>query len=390
MDALATMERKSRLQMLAVFGRRAWNRVAGMNRLFLFVVVIPVTLSVLYFGFVAHDIYVSESEFVVRTPQHQSMGGGLGALFQGATSGIQGSDDIYSVQEFIASRDALQKLDNRFHFKKIFGDRSIDRWHRFPLIYADDSFEGLLRYYRDRVIKTDIDSTSQILTLTVRGFSAAEAYQVSDALLEMSEDLVNQLNERARKDLVQFAELDVDRAEAAAKAAVLAVSSYRNSRSVFDPEKQSGLQLAQVGRLQEELLATEQQIADLGKVAENNPQLPVLQNRVKVLEASIAAETAKVAGGEHSLSSKSADYEGFVLERDFAGKRLELALAALQQARDNAMKQQLYLERIAEPNRPDTAIEPRRVLDVIATLLICLLTWGILSLLVTAVKEHAE
>jgi capsular polysaccharide transport system permease protein len=99
---------------------------------------------------------------------------------------------------------------------------------------------------------------------------------------------------------------------------------------------------------------------------------------------------AKVAGDQHSLSSKSAEYEGVVLERDFAAKRLEIALGSLEQARENAMKQQLYLERIAQPNKPDIAIEPRRFRSVVATLLLSLIAWGILSLLVTAMKEHAD
>jgi len=351
-------------------------------------VVVPTALAVLYFGLLAHDVYVSESDFVVRSPQRQ-MTSGLGALLQG-TGLSQGSDDVYSVQNFLASRDALQRLDGRFHFKKSFGDHHIDRLSRFPGLDGNDSFEGLLRYYRSRIVETDLDTTSSILTLTVRAFSADEAYQINEALLEMSEDFVNRLNDRARRDLVQFASSDVDVAEKGAKAAVLAVSAFRNSKSVFDPEKQSGLQLEQVARLQDELINTRRLIADLGVVAKKNPQLVVLQNRTSVLKADIESEMGKVAGGRQSLSTKSAAYDGIMLERDFATKRLEIALGSLEQARENAMKQQLYLERIAEPNKPDIAIEPKAVRDVAAVLLLSLMLWGIVTLLVTAIREHAD
>jgi capsular polysaccharide transport system permease protein len=182
----------------------------------------------------------------------------------------------------------------------------------------------------------------------------------------------------------------VEVAEHDAKAAVLAVSNYRNAKSVFDPEKQSGLQLAQVEKMQDELIATREQIADLDTVAKSNPQLPVLRGRTVELETDIASELGKVAGSELSLSTKSAGYEGLILERDFASKRLEIALSLLEQSRANALKQQLYLERIAQPNRPDVAIEPHRIRDVVATFLVSLLVWGIISLLVTAVKEHAS
>ena len=368
---------------------RQWAaRAMRVNKLFAYTVVVPTFLGTVYFWVIAHDIYVSESEFVVRSPQQQPLTG-VGSLLQ-STGLSPGGEDVYSVQEFITSRNALQKLEERFHLKRSFSDHSIDRLRRFPALDGDDSFEGLLRYYRNRVITTDLDTSSSILTLTVRAFSAEDAFRINKALLEMSEDLVNELNERGRKDLVQFASIEVEKAEEAEKSAVLAVSNYRNSKSVFDPEKQSTLQLAQVGKLQEELLITRQQIADLGSVARNNPQLPLLVNRAKVLESAIATEMAKVAGDRLSLSSKSAGYESFALERDFAAKRLEIALASLAQAREYAMKQQLYLERIAEPNLPDIAIEPRRVRAVITTFLLSLVLWGILSLLLTAVKEHAE
>ena len=388
MDAFVESNPKDRARRLAARARRLAARAMRLNRLFVCLVVAPTALAVLYFGLLAHDVYVSESDFVVRSPQRQ-MTSGIGALLQG-TGLSQGSDDVYSVQDFLASRDALQKLDARFHFKRTFGDHHIDRLSRFPGLDGNDSFEGLLRYYRSRIVETDLDTTSSILTLTVRAFSADEAYRINEALLEMSEDFVNRLNERARRDLVQFASSDVDIAEKGAKAAVFAVSAFRNSKSVFDPEKQSALQLEQVARLQDELINTRRLIADLGTVAKINPQLLVLQNRTGVLKADIESEMAKVAGGQQSLSTKSAAYDGIMLERDFAAKRLEIALGALEQARENAMKQQLYLERIAEPNKPDIAIEPRAVRDVAAVLLLSLILWGIVTLLVTAIREHAD
>jgi capsular polysaccharide transport system permease protein len=362
--------------------------LARLNKLFTMLVLVPTTLATLYFGFVAHDVFLSESHFVVRNQQRQSVGG-IGSLLQGAGLS-QGHDEAYSVQDFLSSRDALQILQTKFQLTHSFGQHGIDRISRFAGLTGDDSFESLLRYYRKHVIETDFDSISSIMTLTVRAFDPAESHRINEALLEMSEAFVNRLNERARADLMKFSAADVGEAEQAAKQAVLALSSYRNARAVFDPEKQSQLQLAQVGKLQEELIATRNHIADLRAVAAENPQLPVLQHRVRVLQLAIDAETGKVAGDQQSLSSKSAEYERVALAQEFAAKRLELALASLQQARENAMKQQLYLERISQPNQPDEAVEPKRLRSILATFMLGLVLWGIASLITTAVKEHAE
>ena len=351
-------------------------------------VIVPTALAGAYFGLFAHDIYVSESQFVVRTVQRQ-LPTGLGSLLQG--SGLtQGSSDVFSVQNFLTSRDALQSLEQHYRLKRSFGSRRVDMAVRFDPLGWDNSFENLLRYYQKFIVNTDLDSTSSILTLTVRAFSAEEAHAINEALLTMSEDFVNRLNERARHDLVRFATADVDSAEKQQRAAVLALSQYRNSQALYDPGKQSELQLQEVGELRAELVDARKQLADVRATASDNPQLPVLENRIRILQGEIGSEMAKVAGDRSSLSSKAPQYEAITLDRDFASKYLQVALDSLEQARENAMSQQLYIERIEEPITPDVAIEPRALRDVAATLLLSLMLWALASLLVTAVREHSE
>ena len=363
-------------------------RLRRINRLFLGLVVAPTALAVLYFGLIAHDVYVSESHFIVRNQQHQSSTGLTGLL---QSTGISTADtDTYSVQDYLSSRDALKKLDSEFHLGAAVSRPDIDWLKRFPGPFYDRSFESLLLYYRRNVVETEVDSTSQIVTLTVRAFTADDAVRINESLLAMSEALVNQMNERARNDLVGFARKDVEVAEAQATQAVLAVSAYRNGETVFDPDKQSELQLTRVEAIAQDLLATRKQLADIRGIAAASPQIPVLESRVALLEKTVAAESARVAGGKRSLSSQAAAYAAVQLQQDFTAKHLELALQALQQAREDALKQTLYLERIDEPNRPDIAIEPRRARNILATFILSLIVFGIVSLLSASVKEHAE
>ena len=388
MDALVQTDARDRARWLTAQARRLAARALRVNRLFLCLVLVPTALAALYFGFLAHDVYVSESQFVVRTVQRQ-MPTGLGSLLQG--SGLtQGSNDVYGVQSFLTSRDALQTLEQRYHLKRSFGSRAVDVLARFDPLGWDDSFESLLRYYEKFVVNTDLDSTSSILTLTVRAFSAEESRAINEELLKMSEDFVNRLNERARNDLVRFATADVESAEKQQRAAVLALSQYRNNQALYDPGMQSDLQLRAVGALREELVTTRKQLADLRTIASDNPQIPVLQSRIRVLQGEIASGMAKVAGDRSSLSSKVPQYEAITLDRDFAAKYLAVALDSLEQARESAMSQQLYIERIEAPNKPDVPIEPRTLRDIAATLLVSLIVWAVTSLMVTAVKEHSE
>lgn len=382
-------ERNALMKMLsgASWLHQGLQRIRKIDRLFLMAVVIPTLASFIYFGFIASDVYVSESRFVVRSPQRQA-NVGLGALFQGAGFS-RSQEDTYTVHDYILSRDSLKKLDEKLAIGKEFSSDKVDIVSRFSGLDWDDSFEALHRFYQKQV-KLDLDSSSSITTLSVKAFSPDAAYQINEQLLEMSEMLVNQLNERGRQDMIRFATEEVATAELKAKLAAMALSNYRNEKGVFNPEGQSISQLQQVSKMQEDLIASKILFAQISSLAKENPQLPSLQNRIDTLQLQSDTEIKKVVGGAESLSNKSAEYESLVLERSFADKQLAAALASLEQAHNEAQRKQLYLERIVQPSQPDRAFEPRRIRNILATFVLGLIVWGILIILIAGVKEHQD
>jgi capsular polysaccharide transport system permease protein len=376
------MANKSLLQ----FMERRHFRV---NRLFLLSVVLPTLLAIIYYGLIASDVFISESHFVVRSSQRQSSISTLGAFLQG--TGLSRSlDDTHTVNDFMLSRDALSQLDEHLGLARSFSSSKVDRISRFGGLDWDTSFEALHKYYQKKVV-INLDTSSTIATLKVRAFNPEIAYQINAMLLSMGEELVNKLNERARQDMIRFAAAEVAKAEAQAKAAGLALAGYRTGKAVFDPTLQSRLQLQQVAKLQDELITSRTQYAQILFVSPNNPQLQVLKKRNEALQAEIEAETAKVlASADGSFSKKAVEYERLVLEQTLADKQLTVVLASLEQARNEAQRKQLYLACIVQPHKPDVAVEPRRLHMVLATFALGMITWGVLSILIAGVREHYD
>ncbi len=357
------------------------------HRLFVCTVVFPTFLSILYFGFIASDVYTSESTFVVRSPERQ-----VESPLSGILKGVgfsRAQDDAYTVQNFMRSRDALRVLNEKLAIGKAFASKDVDIISRFAALGLDNSFEALYRYYLKK-IDIQFDAASSIFTVTVRAFTAEDCYRINQLLLEMSEMLINSLNERGRQDMIHFAAAEVTEAEGKAKAAELALSRFRTEKGVIDPERQSTIQLQQISKLQDELIATKTQLVHLQTFTRDNPQIPALQKRVETLQSEIANESARVTGGEKSLAGTAAGYQSLALERDFADKQLAAALASLQQARNEAIRKQLYLERIVQPNKPDVAMEPRRLRAVLTTMMLGMIAWGILAILIAGVREHID
>jgi capsular polysaccharide transport system permease protein len=358
------------------------------NVVLLLTVIVPTCLAIIYYGFIASDVFISESRFLVRSPQHPMQGGFVGELLQG--SGITHSqDDAYSVHDYILSRDALRELDTKAEVRKAFTSKQVDPINRFPGLSWDGSFEEFYRYYGKHV-GVEYDTASSITTLTVRAFTAQDAQRINDLLLKMSEGLVNTLNERSRRDLIRYATDEVNISTDKATAAAVALFEYRSKHAVFEPDKQAAIQLESVAKIQEELISTEAQLAQVQKLSPNNPQISGLESRADTLRRAIGTEAAKVTSANGSFSAHAPDFERLTLETVFSDKQLGVALADLETARSEALRQQLYLERLVQPNLPDKAMEPRRIRSIFTVFLLGLIVWGVASLLIAAIREHSD
>jgi capsular polysaccharide transport system permease protein len=308
-------QEKSRELIKSFFSNKIWR-----NKLFLATVIAPTLVSILYFGVIATDVYITESKFVVRSPQKSSPLS-MGDVF-GKIGFSKSDDDSYSVKEYITSRDALSTLNTEIKIKDIYSSSQIDMFNRYPgLKFWDKSLERFHTYYQEH-IGVQIDTSSSISTLSVRAYSAKDSLAINQRLVGMSESLVNKLNERARQDLIKSANDEVILAKTKLEKISLQLTQLRSQKTGNDPDKQ-------VAQLQ-----------------------------------------------------------GLALEREFSDKQLATALASLEQARTEALRKQLYIERVVQANLPDKAMEPRRIKGIFTTLILGLLAWGVLSLMISGIKEH--
>lgn len=365
--------------------KRLRGGLRKIDPLFLVTVIVPTALAIVYFGLMASDVYVSESRFVVRSPDKPAMSG-LGVLLKSTGFGNAG-DEVYAANDYMQSRDALRALNRNNEVLRAYDRPSISIFDRFNALGWGGSFEDLYDYFRKK-IQVDYDTTSSITTLSVRAYSSQESQNFNRQLLELAEDTVNRLNRRGRTDVIQVSEREVQDAEQAARRAALDLAQYRNASGIIDPEKQAAVQLQMVSKIQDELIGSRMQLLQLQAMAPENPQIPVLRVRVRGLAREIDRQLGFVAGNRRSLSAAAARYQRLQLEREFADKRLAAAMTSLQEARDESLRKQAYVERIAQPSLPDKAEQPRRMRGIFATFVLGLVAFAILKMLLAGVREH--
>lgn len=351
-------------------------------------VILPTITAGAYFGLVASDQYVSESSFVVRSPSNSAGTSGLGVLFQGLGGMSRAQDDTYTVQEYMRSRTALDALTADKMPVRAYYEGKGDVFSRFNGFGLWDSNEAFYQYYRQKV-NISFDAVSGIATLRVQSFDPKESNQINNALLKKGEALINQLNQRARSDTISFAQENVKQAEENVRETADKLTTYRIENGIFDLKEQSSAQLNLVSKLQDELIVIQTQLDQVRAITPDNPQISGLQTREKSLRDEIKKQSDLIAGkGSSSMASRAAEYQRLMLENELAEKQMAAAMTSLESAKAEADRQQLYLEVVALPNTPDMAQEPKRIYNTLATFVIGLMLYGVLSLLLASVREH--
>lgn len=363
-------------------------RLLHRRRWFIVLVILPTFLATIYYSVIAADVYQSESRFVIKTPsQKQTQMSSIANLIQ-STGLSSGQDQTNEVIDYIQSRNALRDLEKQTNVKVRFASGEADWISRYPLPFREDRFENLFRYYKNMVnVSLDHDTNSAVLT--VKAFTSQDSQDLNERLLGLSENLVNRLNSRFQTKAIAEAEKRVIDAQMRLRGARLALREYRNSRVVMDPTEEATGVLEVSNKLISEQALLSAQLQAMQREAPRNPGIAALRSRINAIGTQIAAQTGRAVGTNDGLASKLTQYESLKVDQEFATQMLSMASATLEQARTEAVKQQYYLERVVEPDRPDVAMYPKRLQNILtvagAALAFYLIGW----MLIVGILEHS-
>src|SRR5580704_7512508 len=351
------------------------------------IVGLPTLVAGVYYFAIASDLYLSEAKFIVRSPK-QVQASGIGTLLQ-STGLARAEDDTAAVQDFITSRDVVRKLEQKNNLREVLNRQEGDFVTRFPgILFWRKDFEALFGRY-DRFVSIETNASTGVSTLSVKAYRPEDSKMLATALLTYSEQLINELNERARSDALGTARHEVTRAEQRIAEIQTELTAYRVQQKMLDPKSASTGVLELIGQMNAAQANARTQLGELLNNSPNSPQIPLVKNRIASLDKLIAEERAKLSGATDSVVSALTEYERLNMQRELAEKALASAFTSLEAARIEAQRQQLYLETIAQPNLADYPLFPKRIVSFITVVATCMLVYGLAWLLVANVREHS-
>ncbi|MES2452962.1 MAG: hypothetical protein V4610_20610 [Pseudomonadota bacterium] len=352
--------------------------------LFLGVFVLPTMAAAVYYGLIASDRYISESGFLVRSvskPASEGMSAYLRDFGIARTN-----DDAYAIQEYLYSRDAMKAVMRKVDLRAVYTRAEADAVTRYRPS-SRDTDEAFYRYFKRQMAVQKNDETG-ITTVKISAYRAADAKAIMDALVALSEDRINILNVRARRDTLAQAQQTLAQAETRLTDATLALTRYRNASESIDPMKSAGVALDRGSTLDRTLTMLRVNLQTMLAKAPGNPAIPAVRQRIAALEGQIALQQGNLTGGKDDLSQKLGNYEELKVKQALAGKVYETAQAQMETARQEAARQQIYIETVVRPNLPDEPLEPRRWRFFLTVALLSFWSFLMLYLLVSGSREH--
>lgn len=365
---------------------------------FLVMVLIPAAIATFYYVFIASPQYQVETQFAVRGSSQSSMATmGLGSILGGTTTQ---TGDSYIVTSYVESlqliRDVQQELG--IDLRQFYTRDHIDWMYR---IEPDMPLEKFTEYWRD-MTDVSFNATTGNTTLYIYGFTAEDSKAIADAVLKVSERLVNQLSESNRQQVMQVASKQVDRAEERLRKVQAEIRKLRIEEQITDPTTLVTLQTEMTRTLQANLATLETRLSALLKsVSTDAPQAKALQKQIDAARATLAEHEAKLGNSsgknakdlspeeKANLAEVLNKFEELTIEQNFGTQAYTTALAAFETAIVEAQRQERYFATFVAPTRPEIALYPMRYLDSFIAFLVLLAAWMVTQFLYRSFRDHA-
>ena len=348
-------------------------------------IIIIMLLVILYYIFIAANRYVSHSIITIKATSNDSnititgLGGILGSKGTGT------NEDISFLKSYISSPDMLKVLEKEINIKELYASEKIDFLFKINKNINNDDF---LEYYQNRIKIKEIDG---LLHIQTEGFTPEQATKINLAILKESERFVNDLSHKNAKEQLDFAESELYKYKLKYQEATNALIIFQKQHKVFDPNKEIDARADLVMNLQAKLIEKEVELSTLkGYIQENAPQITLLKAEIKAIKEQLSKEKAlnDVNLDNTKLNDIVSKFETLKIEAGFAENAYIAALKAYETTRIETIKKIKHLAIIQNPNKPDEALYPRKIYNIISIFVILSLIFGIVRLIRTIIQEH--
>lgn len=341
------------------------------------------TLLVLAYSLIFYDsMYISNSEFVINSNSTENT---LSLTPQNLLNGGM-NNDIYIAVAYIKSLNMFNVIDQKLNLKKHYQSGDI-----ISSLSSNATVKDIEEYWSN-VVNVHIDLESELLRLSVRSYSPEFSLSIQKNILNELELLINRMNEKAHKDAISLAEKEVSSSEQEVEKTSLALKTFRDINTFISPEAEVSNFTNIIGSLEQQLSETKTELEQkLTYFKKDSLEIKTLKSKIDALNNQLNEVRTRIASNSTNkqiLSNTINEYERLSLKHEFAKKKLESAMTSLEAARQISLTKARYLVMVESPTLPDESLWPTPFKSAFFTLILTILSGGIISLIISAIREH--
>ncbi len=354
-------------------------------------ILLPTFATRWYFYNIATPMYATNSEIVIQQAQPQGGGGGggsLATLFQGTSMATQ--QDSIAVQSYLASREAMSRLDQDHGFKEHFSDPAIDGIQRLP---ADASNEAAYAVYEDHV-RISYDPTEGLIRMEVVATDPVKSHEFSQALIGYAEEQVDQLTARLRADQMRGAQQSYEDAERRRAEALAEWLAIQERVAQIDARSASSAIMGQINSLEGENQRLELVLQSrLNVDRPSEVQVQTLRDQIGNIDNLIADLRGQLTRGtddQASIAQQNTELRTAEENYNFQTMMVQQALTQMETARIEANRQVRYLSQSVRPMIPDEATYPKAFENTLLAFFIFSGIYLMISLTASVLREQVS
>lgn len=355
----------------------------------IWLIAVPMFIGLIYYSFFSLDRYVSVAQVAVR-----QVGGGETPQIPGLAVMLSGlnptsREETLYLREFMTSQDMLNMLQEKLSWSQHYANR----W-RDPLYWLDGEApqEDLLRYYK-RLVTTHFDEQTGLLEVRVEAFSSEFAEAVLKAMLTESDQFVNELSHRMAREQMKFAQGELDKARKAYELRREEMLVFQSDNNLLDAEASAKARAEVIAGLEASLTQERTTLKSLlAALNSDTPQVRQQRNRIRALEQQLNTETQRLVsqGGGEKLNVVASRYRNLTIDAAIAEETYKFAVSSVESARIEASKKLRSLVTVVSPNRPDIAVFPQRIYNLVALFIALSLCYGIARFVIATIEDHQD
>ena len=318
----------------------------------------------------------------------------LGALL--LNSGSKSMSDAKLLEVYIKSYDMFDILNREFNLTDYYKSDKIDFLHRLrdsTLLpsYLFNMQNVLAKYNRDLSIVFDEASTTTNITFSHANAKAAK--NIVNRIIEQSSKILNSFEKKSTEVVLNFLQKQERQKHKLFIESLEKLLAYQNKNSTIDPKVDIEVKNKILAGLESQLIQKNVEYnAKAQYLNKKSAEMKLLKGNINYIKNSIRKIKAEITGnrGKKELNANMSDFTLLKSKMEFNKELYVQTLMKLEETKVLISQNAKNLIVVIKARVADSYSSPNKIKDIFSILIILSFIYGIISLIITIIRDHKD